>query len=109
VTPQNQTVSDDFVRFLKDIPSAPNVILYASVPYMFIYGVLVPKRLVTPPDIDDLDHWSCNPSSSWGIAIGYGKRGKVSIAPPLDHTGSKTLDRGEQIVFARRFDGRQEQ
>jgi hypothetical protein len=33
----------------------------------------------------------------------------VSLSPPLDHTGSRTLDRGEQIVFARRFDGRQEQ
>jgi hypothetical protein len=59
--------------------------------------------------VDDLDYWNCNPFSSWGISISYGKHPKVALSPPLDHTGSKTLDRGEQILFAREFDGRQEQ
>jgi hypothetical protein len=112
---RNWVEQDDFVHFLQAIPSATDVILYASVPYStfistFIYSVLVPKRSVTPPDIDDLHHWNnCNPFSSWGITISYGKRKEVSLSPPLDHTGSKTLDHGEQIVFARQFDGRQEQ
>ncbi len=107
---KNWVEQDDFVHFLQAIPSGTDIILYASVPYFtFIYSVLVPERLVTPPDIDDLHHWSCNPFSSWGITIGYGARRRVSLSPPLDHTGSKTLDRGEQIVFAREFDGRQEQ
>jgi hypothetical protein len=107
---KNWVEQDDFVRFLQAIPTVTDVILYASVPYFtFIYGVLVPEPLVTPLDIDDLHHWSCNPFSSWGIAISYGKQKKVSLSPPLDHTGSKTIDRGEQIVFARQFDGRQEQ
>jgi hypothetical protein len=99
---------DDFVRFLKVLPNLNEIILYASTPSAFIYGVLVPKRLVTPPIVDDLDRWSCNPFSSWGVSIGPGKPPKISLSPPLDHTSSKTLDRGEQIVFARRFDGRQE-
>ncbi|MBU2053853.1 MAG: hypothetical protein ABIJ35_04950 [Acidobacteriota bacterium] len=99
---------DDFVRFLQMLPNLNEIILYASVPYTFIYAVLVPERLVTPPKVDDLDHWSCNPFSSWGVTIGPGKRAKISLSPPLDYTSSKTLDRGEQIVFARRFDGRQE-
>jgi len=30
----------------------------------------------------------------------------VWISPPLDHTGSKTLNQGEQLVFSRNFDGR---
>jgi hypothetical protein len=106
---KNWIDQDDFVHFLQAIPSATDVLLYASQYFTFIYGVLVPKRLVTPPDINDLDHWSCNPFSSWGITISYGKRRKISLSPPLDHTGSRTLDRGEQIVFARDFDGRQEQ
>lgn len=109
---KNWVEQDDFVRFLQAIPGATDIILYASVPYFtFIYGVLVPERLVTPPDVDDLDHWNYNPSFSWGITLNYGngKLKKVSLSPPLDHTGSKTLDRGEQIVFARQFDGRQEQ
>lgn len=100
---------DDFVQFLRAVPSLDEMLLYASTSYTFLYSVLVPKRLVTPPDTDDLDRWSCNPFSCWGITITGGNRPNVYLSPPLDHTGSKTLDRGEQIIFARRFDGRQEQ
>ena len=99
----------DFVRFLQTVVSLKEVILYVSFPHTFIYGVLVPTSIVTPPNVDDLHQWSCNPFSSWGITISYGKRPKVWLSPPLDHAGSKTLDRGEQIVFAREFDGRQEE
>jgi hypothetical protein len=95
---ENWLEQDDFVRFLQGLPSSTNALLYASVSYYtFVYGVLVP------------DNWSCNPFSSWGITIAPGEEEKVFISPPLDHTDSKTLDQGEQIVYARQFDGRQEQ
>lgn len=100
---------DEFVQFLRAVPSLDEMLLYASTSYTFFYSVLVPTHLVTPPDTDDLDQWSCNPFSYWGITITGGNRPRVYLSPPLDHTGSKTLDRGEQIIFARRFDGRQEQ
>lgn len=98
---------DDFVQFLKTVPDLDEMILYAMAEHVFLYGVLVPTRLISPPDIHDLAA-RCNlsPSSGWSIVIS--KEG-VSPAPPLDHTGSKTLDQGEQIVFDRSFDGRQEQ
>lgn len=99
----------DFIRFLQKLGSLKETVLYVSFPHTFIYGALVPTSTVTPPNVDDLDQWSCNPFSSWGITISYGKRPKVWLSPPLDHAGSKTLDRGEQIVFAREFDGRQEE
>jgi hypothetical protein len=101
---------DDFVQFLRGVPGLDEMILYASAAHAFLYSVIVPTRLVTPPDTDDLDRWSCTPFSCWwGITVTSGPRSKVFLSPPLDHTGSATLDRGEQIVFARRFDGRQEQ
>lgn len=100
---------DDFVQFLQAVPSLDEMVLYASAAHAFLYSVLVPTRLVTPPDTDDLDRWSCDPFSGWGITVTGGGRSKVYLSPPLNHTGSKTLDRGEQIIFARRFDGRQEQ
>lgn len=99
----------DFIQFLQTLPNLDEVPLYVSAPYVFLYSVLVPTRLVTPPDIDDLDQWSCTPFSGWGITVTGGSRPRVFLSPPLDHTGSKTLDCGEQIIFARRFDGRQEQ
>jgi hypothetical protein len=107
---KNWIEQNDFLCFLQTIPTATDIILYASVSYYtFLFGVLVPEHLVTPPDIKDLDDWGCNPFALWGITISYGKRKKVSLSSPLSHTHSKVLDRGEQIVFAREFDGRQEQ
>jgi len=49
--------------------------------------------------------WNCNPASSWGITVQFSEPRSVWISPPLDHTGSKTLDKGEQLAFARQFDG----
>jgi hypothetical protein len=100
---------NDFVQFLQAMPCLDEILLYASAAHSFLYSVLVPTRLVTPPDTDDLDRWSCDPFSCWSITIAGGGRSRVFLSPPLAHTGSTTLDRGEQIVFVRRFDGRQEQ
>ena len=99
----------DFVQFLRAVPNQNEMVLYASGGDVYLYAVLVPKRFVTPPDPEDLGNWNCTPYSGWGITISSGGRSKVFLSPPLDHTGSTTLDRGEQIVFARKFDGRQEQ
>ena len=99
----------DFVHFLQKLPDLNDLVLYASFPYMFIYGVLVPIAAVNSLDVVDLDDWNCDPYSSWGIATGYGQRSKVWLSPPMDHTGSKTLDRGEKILFVREFDGRQDE
>jgi hypothetical protein len=99
---------DDFVCFLQTIPRNTEVILYGSAYYAYIYGVLIPTRLVTPPDNEDLDDWSCNPLDSWSITINYKKGRKVSLSSSLETERSKPLARGEQIVFARRFDGRHE-
>ena len=100
---------DDLIQFLREVPRWNEMVLYAVGAHAFLYGLLVPTRLVTPPDTEDLGQWSCNPSSSWGITVTGGNRARVFLSPPLDDTGSKTLDHGEQIIFARGFDGRQEQ
>jgi hypothetical protein len=99
---------DDFVCFLQTIPRNTEIILYGSSYYAYVYGVLVPSRLVTPLDKKDLDDWSCNPWDSWSITINYKKGRKVSLSSSLEIERSKALARGEQIVFARRFDGRHE-
>lgn len=100
---------DDFIAFLQRVRKEPEVVLFASIsPFIFLHTVLVPTRLVTPPDIDDLDRWSCNPSSSWSISARDGKRPSITLSAPMTFAGSKTLARGEQLVFARSFDGRQE-
>jgi hypothetical protein len=94
----------DVVPFLKHNARGDEFILYAGVPYSFMHAVLVPASLVDPPDVDDLMSWNCSPSSSWGITQTFNPS-TVFISPPLDHSGSNTLDQGKQLLFARHFEG----
>lgn len=103
---------NDFLSFLREQAQDEEAILYAGAPHTFIHGVLVPADALEPLDIDDLLNWNdCAPFGSWSVAYTFPHSGlpsKVSITPPLDHTSSKTLDKGEQLVFYRQFDGRNE-
>lgn len=97
-----------FVRFLQRLPSLGRIPLCASIPNAVIYGVLVPRRKVTPPKVDDLLKWKYVPFSSWNISVSGGKCPKVELLPPLSDTGSNTLERGEWIILRRDFGGRQD-
>jgi hypothetical protein len=91
--------------FLRDNSQQDEFVVYASNRSSFIHAILAPASSLSPPDIDDLMSWNCNPSSSWGITVRFSEPRSVWISPPLDHTGTKTLSNGEQLVFARYFDG----
>jgi hypothetical protein len=92
--------------FLRDNARQNEFVVYASDRSTFIHAVLAPASALNPPDIDDLMSWNCNPTSSWGITVQFSEPRSVWISPPLEHSGSKTLDQGEQLVFSRDFDGR---
>src|SRR5437879_2342024 len=96
---------DDAVTFLKENARENEFVVYASTESAFIHAVLVPSASVNPPNIEDLMGWNHNPHSSWGIMVQYPEV-VVSIAPPLDSSGTQTLDGGEQLVFGRSFEGR---
>ncbi len=98
----------DAVAFLTENAGGEEFVVYAGLTaHTFMHAILVPASLVNPPDIEDLMSWNCNASSSWGISHTYSEPPSVYISPPLDeHTGSKILGKGEQLVFARFFDGR---
>ena len=74
-----------------------------GLPHTFIHAVLVPADSVSPPDIPDLLSWNyCNPCSSWGVVS---SASEARIESPLHGSESTTLESGEQLVFARSFDG----
>jgi hypothetical protein len=105
----------DFLDFLEANRSGGEVVLYASVPpFIFMHCILVPLRALRPLDVldvTDVMSWSCNPTSSWSITHTLPDKGKLPkawITPPLDSCGSTTLAKGEQLLFLREFDGRQE-
>ena len=104
----------DFLAMLARNARDPNVVLYASIlPGPYVHSVLVPLKHLRPVDRDDLRQWNdCRPYSSWSISWSQasgGKSARVRLSPPLGNSGSKTIDQAEQIVFARHFDGRQEE
>lgn len=81
-------------------------VVYASFLHVFMHAVLVPASSVNPPDITDLMSWNFNAYTSWGIWHDFADPPSIGISSPLDHTGSKTIDQGEQLVFRRSFEGR---
>jgi hypothetical protein len=97
---------EDAIAFLRDNSQQDKFVVYASDRSAFIHAVVVPVSSLNPPDIDDLMSWNCTPFSSWGITVQFSEPRAVWISSPLDQTDSKTLDQGEQLVFARDFDGR---
>ncbi len=91
--------------FLRDNSQQDEFVVYASTRGTFIHAILAPASLLDLPDIEDLMSWRCDSSSSWAIEVCFSKPRSVSISHPLDRTGSKALDQGEQLVFSRHFDG----
>lgn len=99
----------DAIDFLETNVQQDEVVVYAVLQHAFLHTVLVPTSLLDPPNIDDLLSWNCNAYGSWGIEIRYSTPPSVYISSPLSGTGSNTLDSGEQLVFARSFEGRIEE
>ncbi len=97
---------DDALAFLRDNSQQDEFVVYAANQSTFIRAILVPASLLNPPDVDDLMSWNCDASSSWSIDVRFSDPRSVWISPPLNHTGSKTLAQGEQLVFAHHFEGR---
>lgn len=96
----------DVLSILKANLTRDDFVVYANLPNVFMHAVLVPAPLVNPPNIEDLLSWNLNPFISWGIWYDFAEPPSVGISPPLDHTGSKTIDKGEPLVFRRSFEGR---
>src|SRR5580658_1111304 len=96
----------DVLDFLRDNGQQDEFVVYASNRSTFIHAILAPVSSMNPPDVDDLMSWRYSPTSSWGITVRFSEPRAVWISPPLDDTGTKTLHDGEQLVFARHFDGR---
>jgi hypothetical protein len=111
-TPVDKTTYDDWlemkdiISFLKENINHDEFIVYATLQNAFIHALFAPASALNPPDYEDLLGWECTPYSSWGIEISFGTPKSVSISHPLSHTGSKTLDKAEQLIFARSFEGR---
>ena len=101
----------DFIEFLEENAKEDHVIIYASVSYdsvtacpasLFLYSILVPEADVSPPDVADLLKWSVNREAAWSVR----EEGRdVRIESSLRDNHSKSLARGEHLLFNRSFEG----
>ncbi|HDL6643585.1 TPA: hypothetical protein SBJ50_002026 [Yersinia enterocolitica] len=88
--------------FLSSDESDEYILLYASLPHVFLHAIFLPDAHAQKNNFANLIHWSGNPYSSWG---GSCSSDDVTIENPLSNFGDKSLTYGEQIIFARSFEG----
>jgi len=93
---------EDIIPFLDQEINDEDIIIYAALPFGFIHAVLIPNIDLKKSIVTDLLLWSHNPYSTWSLVV---SADDAWIESPLGHSGSKTLEKGEQIIFARSFEG----
>ena len=94
----------DTVAFLRANAQDDELVVYASLPHVYIHAVSIPASRVEPPDVDDLLSWNFGAYDSWSTSLQF-RPPAISIEPPLSHTSSKTMDGGEKLIFPRTFQG----
>jgi hypothetical protein len=97
----------DALAFLEQSALETDLIIYAGVGCSYLHAVTVPADTIEPIDVPDLSLWNGNPWSSWGIQYSFSDSPTVEMVGPLSGYRSKTLEKGEQLIFCRDFDGRQ--
>jgi hypothetical protein len=93
------------LNFLLANGQQDEIVIYASGPYSFVHSVVVPNKLLSPPDERDLLGWSCNPyHGTASYCTGGGREGTwIELGP--HGCGSKTIGEGQDLIFAREFQG----
>jgi hypothetical protein len=98
--------AEDSVKFLEGNGASEWVVIYASLPCVFIHALLAPLKDLDPPDHAELRAAFVDLQSSWMIehVSGGGEPDRVYLSSPLDGQG-KTLRDGEKLIFLRSFAG----
>lgn len=93
------------IGFLKSNAQSDEVVVYGSGPYSFIHSIAVPNDHLNGAIDDDLLHWSCNPYTSIASYVSGGGRPDMWVERGGHGRGSKVLDAGTDLIFARSFEG----
>lgn len=92
----------DILPFLEGEIEEENIVIYAALPHAFIHAIFIPNVELNKSVVDDLQEWNENPYSGWGLSV---SSEDAWIEEPLAGSRSKTISEGEQIIFARSFEG----
>ncbi|MGL1934473.1 MAG: hypothetical protein OCD01_05615 [Fibrobacterales bacterium] len=95
-------LQEDIFKFLIRDFSDDYIIVYATLPHLYINSVLLPVFDRNENNINELKRWSLDNDSTWGIGYSHDD---ISISAPLSSCGSKLLSTGDQLIFSRSFSG----
>jgi hypothetical protein len=93
------------VAFLMDNVHEEELVLYAAGSHFFVHALAVRNNKLAPINEDDLLGWSCNPYRSVASYVSGGGRQDIWIERGLHYVGADTFQGGQQLVFARSFEG----
>jgi hypothetical protein len=91
--------------FLEKNAISSEIVIYASAEYTFVHSMIVPNDVLALPDQKDLLEWNGNPYTSIASYVYGGGREQMWIERGEHNSGSKALDTGRDLVFARTFEG----
>ena len=95
----------DQLDFLDSNAQEDELIIFAVGRRFFMHGVAIKKDLLSPLDKNDLLGWSGNPyGSRAGYSLVQGDS-EIQIDQNCTLHGSKTIEKAQQLVFMRTFDG----
>jgi hypothetical protein len=97
--------AESSVQFLLDNASSERLVLYASLPHVFVHCVLAPLKQAQVADHAELGRYFVGADAKWRIehSSGGGKPDRVYLTSPLDD--SPTLRGGEKLVYRRWWAG----
>ena len=96
------------LALLRDNAKQNELIIYAANRYVFIHTVVVSEDSLSPFDQDDLLRWS-GPSKPFASYAYWGGKEGVWIERTDHPSGSQILENARQLIFARHFEGLNEQ
>lgn len=93
---------NEVVEFLEREADDENIIIYASLPHVFIHAILIPQFDNSPETMSELREWNFSADNHWSVA---GSLTSLRIVAPLADANLPLVQVGEQIFYLRSFDG----
>lgn len=95
---------NDVIPTLRENLASEHIVLYASLPAVYLYSILIPAKEYSEEELENFQSWNgCDPYSSWGVCISGDD--SFWIDPPISSGFDKDIEGAEQLVFGRSLAG----
>lgn len=95
---------EDALQFLAADTGREELILYATLPHVFVNSIAMPNETLKQSTQEDLLKWNFTAYGGWGVALWFSPE-RAEISAPLS-SEAEPYSAAEKLVFARSFSGR---